>query len=549
MARYTLLAVLVVLLAACADRSDQQAVASPAPEVELYTDLGNHGYAITAASPEVQQYFDQGLRLMWAFNHAEAIRAFNEAARLDPNCAMCYWGVAYSYGPNINAPMDSASGVAAYEAVQRAQQLTAQATDVERALIDALARRYAATPPADRAVLDSAYATAMVDVRRRFPADQEVASLSAEALMDLSPWYYWNADGTPRPATPDIISSLEQVIQDNPNHPGACHLYIHAVEAVEPEKAVPCAERLAGLMPGAGHLVHMPGHIYIRVGRYMDAITANEHAVHADETYIRDQQPALGTYLVGYYPHNYDFLAFAASMAGRQQQAVESAQKVESLVPAEMLVPGAGPLEHFSTVALRTMVRFGRWDEILQRPQPAEGLTYARGIWHYAQGMARSARGELDQADAELAAVRSAAAEPTLAEVVVGFNSAAAVLTVASHVLAGEIAAKRGNLTEAIAHLEQGASAEDDFIYGEPPDWPVPVRQHLGAVLLQAGRAADAERVYREDLGRFPENGWSLFGLAEALKAQGKTAEAAEVERRLAAAWTGSDVTLTASRF
>jgi Flp pilus assembly protein TadD len=317
---------------------------------------------------------------------------------------------------------------------------------------------------------------------------------------------------------------------------------------MEPEKAVACAERLAALMPGAGHIVHMPGHIYIRVGRYADAIEANEHAVHVDESYIQDQRPSPGMYLLGYYPHNYDFLAFAATMSGRSQQAIDSARKVESLVPADM-IRSLGMLEHFSTGSLRLLVRFGRWDEILAAPEPAADLTYSRATWHWARGMARVGRGELDEAETELSALRTLAATPALAEMIVGFNPASAVLSVAGHVLQGELAAKRGDLAAAITHLELGAAEEDAFTYGEPPDWPIPVRHHLGAVLLQAGRAADAERVYREDLERFPENGWSLHGLAASLRAQGENADLAEVERRLAAAWEGSDVTLTASRF
>jgi tetratricopeptide (TPR) repeat protein len=526
-----------------------QGPADSGATVPLYTDLGNHAYAITAARG-AQAYFDQGLRLTYAFNHAEAIRAFREAARHDPGCAMCYWGVAYAYGPNINAAMDSASGVEAYAAVQLARQNAAETSELEQALIAALSERYAPGPPSDRAALDSAYARAMGEVRLGYPDDLEVATLYAEALMDLSPWNYWNPDGSPRPGTSEILGSLEGVIEQDPSHPGACHFYIHAVEAVQPERAVACAERLADLMPGAGHLVHMPAHIYIRVGRYLDAIEANEHAVHADETYIRDQRPVPGLYLIGYYPHNSDFLAFAATMAGRGGQALESARMVESLVPDEMIrAPGMSMLEHFATGSLRLMVRFGRWDEVLAAPEPAEDLRYARGTWHFARGMARAARGEMEAAESELAAVSAAASDPAMAEIIVGFNTASSVLAIARRVLAGEIAAGRGDLTGAIASLEEAARSEDALTYGEPPDWPVPVRHHLGAVLLEAGRAADAERVYREDLARFPENGWALFGLAQSLRAQGREVEATQVEQRFANAWAGSDVTLTAAGF
>jgi tetratricopeptide (TPR) repeat protein len=536
----------LLILTACAEQPGA-AVAAEAP-VPLYTDLGTHHYAIATSEPRAQQYFDQGLRLAYAFNHAEAIRAFDEAARLDPTCAMCAWGTAYAYGPNINAPMDSASGALAYAAVRRAQELPGQ-DERERALIDALAARYADPPPAARGALDSAYARAMGDVHRRWPDDPEIASLYAESVMDLSPWNYWNADGSPRPQTAEIVSALEGVIASHPEHPGACHFYIHAVEAAQPAKAVACAERLANAMPGAGHLVHMPGHIYVRVGRWADAIAANEHAVHADEVYVRDQQPTAGVYTLGYVPHNHDFLAFAASMVGRSALAIDAARRTEAAIPAEMLgAPGLGMLQQGVTGTLRTLVRFGRWDEVLAAPEPAD-LPYVRGIWHWARGMAHAGKGELDAARTELERVRTLATDTTLASTVVGFNLASSVLAIARDVLAGEIEARAGQPQQAITLLRAAARAEDALTYGEPPDWPVPVRHHLGAVLLASGRAVDAERVYLEDLARFPENVWSLAGLVESLKAQGKTGPAADAQRRLDAARTGADVATPGSRY
>ena len=297
-------------------------------QVVLYDNLGNHHYEITTAVPRAQAFFDQGLRLYYAFNHQEAVRAFQESQRLDPDCAMCWWGEALAWGPNINLPMDSAGGAAAYTAVQRAVDLKQNGNRRERALIAALSTRYGADPTANRAQLDSAYASAMAIVVREYPDDQESTVLYGESLMDLRPWDYWTEDGKEQPGIPAALSGFERVLQQNPNHPGACHFFIHAVEKVHPERAVACAERLAGLMPGAGHLVHMPGHIYIRVGRFADAIRVNEHAVHADETYIQDQQPRAGVYTAGYYPHNYDFLAFAASMIGRSQQAISAADRI-----------------------------------------------------------------------------------------------------------------------------------------------------------------------------------------------------------------------------
>ena len=514
--------------------------------VPLYDNLGNHHYSITTRVPTAQRYFDQGLRLYYAFNHAEAIRAFEEAARLDPQCAMCHWGVALAYGPNINLPMDSAAGVAAFAAVDRARAAAPHASPRERALIDALARRYTATPRADRSTLDSAYVRAMRQVVDRYPNDPEARTLYAEAIMDLSPWNYWDRDGKPRPQTREMLANLEQVMAGNRTHPGANHFYIHAVEAVDPQRAVPIAERLATLMPGAGHLVHMPGHIYVRVGRYADAIAANEHAVHADETFIRDQKPAFGAYVAGYYPHNYDFLAFAASLIGRRNQSVTAAEKIASLSSAEMQrAPGMLFTQHHATRHLQLKTRFSDWDGILATPAPAEDLPHARAMWHYARGRALAARGDTRQADTELAAVRSAAARPDIASARLEFNSSGAILGIASEVLAGHIAAAQADFPRAIRHLREATRMEDALLYGEPPEWTVPVRQELGAILLAATLPVEAEQVFREDLRRFPENGWSLHGLAGALRAQGRIADADGVMARFRRAWASADVTLS----
>jgi tetratricopeptide (TPR) repeat protein len=511
--------------------------------VPLHDNLGNHHYGISTTVPLAQRYFDQGLRLYYAFNHAEAIRAFDEAARLDPECAICYWGTALALGPNINLPMDSASGVAAYAALQQALAVRSRATPIEEALMDALAARYVPVPTGDRAALDSAYARAMERVVDRFPDDPEARTLLAEALMNLSPWNYWNRDQSPRPDTPALLAHLEHVLAEHPNHPGANHFYIHAVEAVDPHRALPMAERLADLMPGAGHLVHMPGHIYVRVGRYEDAIQANVHAVHADETYIQDHNPGFGVYVAGYYPHNYDFLAFAASMIGRSRQALEAAEKMVSLSTEEMMrVPGMTFIQHHRTRHLQMKVRFGRWDEILAEPRPADDVPHALGIWHYARGRALAARGDLRGAGEELAGLRVAAASPALAEAYLEFNPATAVLAIAVEVLAGHVAGAVGDHSKAVAHLRTAVELEDDLLYGEPPEWSIPVRQELGAMLLAAGRAGEAETAYREDLERFPGNGWSLLGLARSLVAQGEDAEAAEAERRFEAVWAGDEV-------
>lgn len=518
--------------------------AAPEPDpVPLYDNLGDHHYPITAADSTVQAYFDQGLRLYYAFNHAEAIRAFDEASRLDPSCAICRWGTALALGPNINAPMDSASGAAAWVAIQEAKARAAGATERERALIDALAVRYAEVPPADRAGLDSAWAIAIGAVAARFPDDLEAATLHAEAAMDLSPWNYWNADRSPRPDTPGILATLERVMAADSTHPGAHHYYIHAVEAIEPERAIAVAERLAGLMPGAGHLVHMPSHIYIRVGRYADAVAINEHAAHADETWIRDQRPGPGFYLAAYYPHNYDFLAFAASMLGRSAQSIDAADRNAAAVPRDLLgAPGYTLLQHLLTKRLQARVRFAKWDELLAEPKPADTLPHAIGIWHYARGRALAAKGDVAAATAELEALRALATDSVLAPQRMEYNTSGAVLGVAVEVLAGFVAQAAGDQASAVTHLEEAVRREDALTYGEPPEWTVPPRQDLGVVLLAAGRPRDAERAFREDLGKFPENGWSLRGLAESLRAIGKAAEAAEVEGRFRKAWETADV-------
>ncbi len=488
-------------------------------QLPFYDNLGTLHYPITTAMPLVQRYFDQGLRLYYAFNHQEAIRSFQEGTRLDLDCAMCYWGIALAYGPNINAPMDATNGRLAYSAIQQAVQRAPGVSDREQAMIQALAMRYVADPPADRTELDVAYSRAMADVAQRFEDDPEAKTLHAESLMDLSPWAYWAADGKPKPNTTTLLSQLEQVLAAEPDHPGANHFYIHAVEAVQPERALATAERLAGLMPGAGHLVHMPGHIYIRVGRYEDAIKANEHAVHADETYIRDHNPAVGIYVLGYYPHNYDFLASAASMIGRETQAIAAADKIAALVPEELLHnPKMTFLQHHQTRNLQMRVRFSRWDELLSAEGPVQDLPHARAIWLYAHGRALAARGHIKAADAALVQLRAIAQNPKVMSLRVEFNTAGAVLGIAVEVLAGHIAAAKGDLPGAITHLREAVRREDTLVYGEPPEWTVPVREELGMLLLKAGRAVEAELVFREDLKRFPKNSWSQQGLSDALR-------------------------------
>jgi tetratricopeptide (TPR) repeat protein len=532
--------VAVLLLGAAAALPAQQTPSKAARSVPLFTDLGTLHHPISSKSADAQKYFDQGMRLVFAFNHGEAIRAFTEAARLDPSCAICYWGIALAYGPHVNAEMDSASAVQAYAALQKAKELSPSASEKERAYITALTVRYAQVPrAAERANLDSAYAATMGALAKQYPDDLDALTLYAEARMDLRPWNYWQPNGQPYQGTQEIVDVLERVIARDPNHPGACHYYIHAVEAVAPAKAVPCAERLAKLMPGAGHLVHMPAHIYIRVGRWNEAIDANVHAVHTDETYIAKEGPT-GVYPIGYYPHNYHFLSFAQIMAGRSAEAIATARTLVSKVPVDIAraVPLVSDMIAYEHIAL---VKFGRWADVLALPVPPEDVPSAYGLAQYARGVAFAATGKYTEAAGALANVERVAAASSA--------QAKTVLDIASHALAGEIAARRGDLNGGLAHLRLAQKLEDGMLYFEPPPWPLPVRPVTGAVLLRAGKAAEAEQVYREDLARFPENGWSLFGLAASLRAQGKTAEANAAQQRFERAWSKADVKLTASTF
>jgi tetratricopeptide (TPR) repeat protein len=513
----------------------------------LFNDLGDHEFAITTRSAQTQKYFNQGLILTYGFNHGEAIRSFQEAIRLDPNCAMCYWGVALALGPNINKPMDTADVPRAWDALQQAKRLAANATEKEKAYINALATRYAQQAVADRRSLDQAYANAMRDVMKRYPDDLDAATLFAEALMDTIPWDYYMEDRRPKAVTEELIRALEFVIAKDPRHPGANHYYIHAVEASPyPERALPSAERLGEIAPGAGHLVHMPSHIYLRVGRYHDATLANEEAVKADQSYIA-QCRAQGFYPVAYYPHNRHFLWYTAGMEGRSELAIRAAREIDGMNEHQNLAEG----KRFSPLLILTLARFGKWNDVLaQRLPPADQL-FATAMFHYARGMAHAAKRNLDQTQNELNALTRIAADPRIkapAQQEFPFPASDLIL-LSKHVLAGELAAQRGQSAEMNEQFTIAIQLEDKLPYMEPPYWHHPVRQIKGAALLQAGKAEAAEKIYREDLERHPENGWSLYGLLASLRAQGKTEEAKAVAKRFRDVWRLADVTLTASRF
>jgi tetratricopeptide (TPR) repeat protein len=548
-----LAAAVAITLSACASppRSTDVAEQPPQPKVQapLFNDLGTYSVPITTSVPMAQRFFDQGLTLTYGFNHAEAIRSFREAARLDPECAMCYWAIAFALGPNINMPMVDEAVPEAHSAAEKALQLSRHASPREQALIRALVNRYAPPPVKDRSALDRAFADAMREVMRQFPDDAEAQTLFAESLMDLSPWDYWLPNGDPKPATREMLAALERVLAATPNHPGANHLYIHVVEAsVNPDRAVAAADRLGPLAPGAGHLVHMPSHIYIRVGRYHDAAVANIKAGEADTSYIAQCQ-AQGVYPLLYHPHNWHFLWAAATFAGKKEWAERGALRTRELMGTHQHDdPMFGPyIQHFWLTPLYHQVRFGEWDQILAASDPPD-LPYPRAIWHYARGMAYAGRGDVKLARQELLAMQPYVEDPTLAGVQVSIrNNARQLAAIARLVLAGTVEERDGKLDRAIEILGEARDLEDALGYNEPEDWHYPVRQILGAVQLEAGKAADAERTYRDELARHRENGWSLFGLQQSLSAQERTEEAAAVGRRLTTAWAGADIQLTAS--
>jgi tetratricopeptide (TPR) repeat protein len=519
---------------------------APVATAPLYDNLGAYHHPITTDVPDAQKYFDQGLTLSYAFNHAEAIRAFKQAIALDPECAMCYWGVAYALGPNINAPITEDAAREAFAAIAQARTHAAAATDKERSYIEALARRYDTDPKAERAPLDRAYADAMRDVVKRFPDDNDAATLFAQSLMDTSPWNYWEKDGTPRPLTGEVVASLESVLARQPDHAGAIHFYIHAVEAsTDPGRAEKYADRLAALVPGAGHIVHMPGHIYLRTGRYNDASAANVAAIKADEAYFAGDDVAGNMmYQAGYYPHNIHFMVASASLAGRRQDALKAAADVRAKMHEDMLRdPGMGGMvQHMHLTPLFSQVRFGLWDQVLAEAAPPGDLPYMRGMHHVARGLAHAAQGRVAEAEAERTAMATLKDDPALKPLYISsVNTAAAIVAIGYEVLSGAIETKRKRADQAARHFAQAVTLEDDLIYMEPPDWPIPARQLQGDAMLELGRWKDAEMAFLDDMKKFPENGWSLSGLQKSLEGQRRTAEAAEVKARLDKAWSGAD--------
>jgi tetratricopeptide (TPR) repeat protein len=518
-------------------------VAPTAPtQPPLLDCLGTYHRAVTTSSVEAQSYFDQGLRLLYAFSLEEAQLSFEAASRLDPACASCWWGVAMSLGPHINVPGMPERTLAAHRAIENAIALGPRGTPVEQALIAAAAKRSSDPPPTGKpaqAALDQAYADAMREVTRRFPDDLDASALYAEALMDVHPWDYWTAGGAPQPWTGEILATLESVLRRRPDHPGANHYYVHAVEASEhPERALAAADRLSTLIPGAAHLVHMPSHIYARIGRYADASAANRRAIVADHAFIERFHPR-GFYLM-YAAHNHQFLWSTALMEGRSVEAMEQARETAAMMPAEALraMPGFdGSLE----IPIWTMVRLGRNAAVLQEPPPPADLAYATAAWHAARSIAHAASGKPGDAGPDRNAV-AAALQAIPADAPQGFNTSRSLLAVALPLLDGEIAAARGQQSAAAAKLREAVAAEDALRYDEPSDWYFPLRPRLAALLLAAGRAAEAQAVCEEDLRRHPENGWALTVLANSLRRQHKEAEAKQADQRLSKAWVAADL-------
>ncbi len=518
----------------------------------LMENLGNHQYKITTSVAATQRYFDQGLILSFGFNHAEAAQSFKLAYQEDPACAVCYWGIALVLGPNINAPMDPLVIPQAYSFVQKALEIAKSASNRERALITALSKRYQAEAVNDRTKLDQDYANAMRDVFRLFPDDAVIAALFAESLMDLHPWDFWTKQGEARPWTAEIVTTLERALHIDKENPLANHLYIHVLEASPyVSKAIPSAERLASLVPGSGHLVHMPAHIFIRTGRYRDAILANQLAVKIDHNYLSHEHEE-SIYTMAYVPHNHHFMWAAAIKIGRKALALRAAEETASYAAPEMMhEPGlSGTMQHFFAIPIYTHALFGDWEAILALVPPADDLLYAKAIWHYARGMAFLRLAQPVKASQELAQLKTIIADPDISELTIfDLNSISQILQVGSNLLQGEMAANANDFEQAIDFVKQAVSLEDELNYTEPKDWYLPPRQVLGAILLEAGKPEQAEQSYRQDLINHPQNGWSLWGLAKSLEQQGNLQQAAKVISQFKEVWGEADVKLNASRY
>jgi tetratricopeptide (TPR) repeat protein len=534
--KYSVLPAAMLVFCALAAQTQHEAH-TPAKPATLVSGLGDLHHPVTTSNPEAQRFFDQGLRYIFAFNHAEAARSFQRATELDPALAMAWWGIAEAVGPNYNDPADPARFQQAHDAIEKASVLGVKASANERAYISALAKRFPPDPKADLHQAAQQYVDAMREVVKQYPDDLDLATLFAEAKMNLHPWGLWNQDGTPEPGTPEITATLESVLRRDPNHVGAIHYYIHAVEASpNPERALAGANRLAALAPGAGHLVHMPGHIYIRTGDFDSAVKTNEKAAEADRAYMQASSGG-GMYVAMYYSHNLHFIAMCASMEGEYDKASQAAATLADHV--RPMVHDVPPLEAFMTIPVAVEVRFHRWDQILQMAQPDVSQKTSTIFWHFARGMALAAKGKVAEAEAEQKIVSEAehnTSPDTIFSMPVN-NKTKDVLKIAENVLGARIASARNDSAAAISMLREAVAVQDTLKYAEPPDWFFPVRESLGAELLRSGKPAEAEKVFREDLERNPRNPRSLFGLRESLKAQNRSYDAQFVDRLLQSSW------------
>ena len=527
-----------------AQQSDVQMKMSEKP-AEVLSGLGSLHHPTSTKNPEAQSFFDQGFRMIYGFNHEEAVRSFKRAGELDPQMAMAWWGVAYALGPNINQEVDPGREKGAYDAVQKALSLAKNVPANERAYIEALVIRYSDDPKADLKKLATDYKNAMGELMKKYPDDLDAATLYAESMMDLHPWQLWSAQGKPAEGTEEIVGVLESVLKRNPDHPGAIHYYIHAVEASpHPERALAYAPKLPQLMPMAGHLVHMPAHIYERVGDYQAAVISNQQAAAADEAYFK-ATGVQGFYSM-YYTHNLDFLAVANSMQGRYRDAIGASNKLVDF--ARPMVKNTPMFEPVLTKSLLMWERFHRWDEIMKQPEPDASLPSTLAVWHFARGMAFAWGGDIANAEAEehafLRAEKSVPADSMLS-----LNPTSKILMIAQDVLDARIAEAKHDYQKALDAFFKGVKDEDSLAYDEPPQWFHPVREILGGFLLRSGKAAEAEKVFRADLERNRHSGRSLFGLIESLKAQKKTSDVAVVQKQFAAAWKNADIKLSVAEF
>jgi tetratricopeptide (TPR) repeat protein len=537
---------LVICLSMGLSGEPRRADAAPEP---LMKGLGSYTRKVTTKSPLAQRYFDQGLAFLHGFNHGAAIRSFQEAARLDPECAMAHWAIALACGPHINLPLvPPPAAELAWKELGLAKQYRGSCTPVERDLIEALGHRYANPQPEDRSPLDRAYADAMRDAWQKHPKDPDVGVFFAEALMDLRPWDQWTPEGQPQPGTEEVVRTLNDVLKLNINHPFANHLLIHAVEASRhPERADAAAERLRKLQPGVAHNVHMPTHIDIRRGRWQQAIDSNEAAVKADAAYRKVAGPPKG-FISVYIAHNRHMLVYAAMMTGQSKLAIDHIRAMVKELPPEFLKEYGPAVEGFVAMPMEVLVRFGKWDEVLAEPDNyPESMPFTRAFHHAARAVALAAKGDTAAARREQATFRELAKQLT-AESTFGNNPGSVILGIADHMAEGEILIREGKPDAGYAELREAIKIEDALHYDEPPGWLIPVRHSLGAALIQAGRYSEAEQVYRDDLARLPGNGWSLYGLAQALRKQNKSAsEATDLERRFRKVWAKADLQITSS--